>query len=107
MENNTKESIPAPVRKVVYWAFFVAAIVIGSIQTFIAATGGAQPEWITGALAVTAYASGALGLQAAVYTAPKANEPIAEPEPAEEVVIEESEGKHFADPDSDTPSSLM
>lgn len=107
MENNVKESIPAPVRKTIYWVFFVAALAIGSIQTFLSATGSAQPEWITGALAVIAYAGGALGLQAAIYVSPKADETTVESVPVEEVVVEESAGRHFAESDSDTPSSLM
>lgn len=68
MEYEYKDTISPKVRRWVYWAFFVAAIIIGSIQTFIAATGEAQPVWVTGTLNVIAYASGALGLQAAVFT---------------------------------------
>lgn len=102
-----KDSIPANVRQAIYWAFFIVGLVIGSFQAFVAATGGIQPDWVTGALAILGYAGSALGLQAAVYTPSKKSGPIAiEPEVAEPM-IEESAGKRFADPDSDIPSSLM
>lgn len=62
------DAIPARVRKVIYWVYFTVALGLGGVQAYVAATGGLQPPWLTGGLAVMAFAGSALGLQAAVYT---------------------------------------
>lgn len=45
----------ARVRKAIYAAYVVAIVVIGAIQVGFAAVSAGQPEWLTVALAVTAY----------------------------------------------------
>lgn len=68
MNENLKDSIPASVRKVIYWAFIAATAIVGGAQAYVGAIGIVQPDWITGTLAVLAYLGALLGLQAVVYT---------------------------------------
>ncbi|QNV38705.1 hypothetical protein [Rothia terrae] len=68
MEEQYKDTISPAARKAIYWVYFAVTLVVGSCQAYVAAIGAAQPNWITGALAVLAYAGAMLGLQAAVFT---------------------------------------
>lgn len=68
MEDEYKDTISPEVRKAIYWVYFAVTLIVGSCQAYVAAIGAAQPNWITGALAVLAYAGAMLGLQAAVFT---------------------------------------
>lgn len=68
MEDQYKDTISPQVRKAIYWVYFAVTLVVGSCQAYVAAIGSPQPNWITGALAVLAYAGAMLGLQAAVFT---------------------------------------
>lgn len=81
VENEVQDSISPAVRKAIYWAYLAATLVIGSCQAYVAAVGAVQPDWITGALAVLAYAGALLGLQAVVYT-PKT--PVAAVKPVDD-----------------------
>lgn len=58
----------ARVRKAIYGAYVLAIIVIGAIQVGFAAISAGQPEWLTVALAVTAYLGVPVGGLAVVNT---------------------------------------
>lgn len=60
----------AKARKAIYGAYVLAIIIIGAIQVGFAAISAGQPEWLTVALAVTAYLGIPVGGLAAVNTAP-------------------------------------
>lgn len=64
------QAIPPRVREVIYAAYALAVFGLGAVQVAYATGAGAQPEWLSVALAVAAYVGGALGVTAASNTPP-------------------------------------
>lgn len=58
-------------RKTIYAVYVVAIILIGAIQIGFASLSAAQPDWLTVALAVTAYLGVPVGGLAAANTSTK------------------------------------
>lgn len=70
-------AIPAKARVYVYSIFGVLSLAVGACQVGYAAIGGAQPDWLTVALAVVPFVGAGIGYTAATHV-PEA--PDVEPE---------------------------
>lgn len=57
----------APIRRIVYIVYTVLTVALGSMQVWFSSTEGSTPTWLKGALAVSAYLGGAIGITAAVH----------------------------------------
>ena len=51
----------ATARKIIYGVYVVAVLIAASVQVYVSATQGLQPEWLTGALAVLAFLGAPIG----------------------------------------------
>jgi uncharacterized RDD family membrane protein YckC len=56
----------ARVRRVIYIVYTLLTLTLGSFQVWFSSTAGATPTWLMGAIAVSAYLGGAIGVTAAV-----------------------------------------
>ena len=63
-------AIPDGVRKGIYAAYAVAVLAVGGVQVYNAALDNAQPDWVTGTLAVLAYLAVPFGITAAANVGP-------------------------------------
>lgn len=61
-------NLPAHLRAKLYAAYAVAGVILGAIQTGLAAAESGQPVWLTVALAVYAFLGGSIGYVAQANT---------------------------------------
>lgn len=57
----------APIRRIIYIVYTLLTVTLGSMQVWFSTTEGSTPTWLKGALAVSAYLGGAIGITAAVH----------------------------------------
>jgi hypothetical protein len=84
-------AFPPKVRAVIYWAYVVICVLLGSAATWFGAIEAPQPDWLKAANAVALYFGAAFGLTAASNVVIKTTPAVT---PAN---VAQVEGPHWAD----------